>query len=421
VPRLAAPVVARQLYLCRVVDPATGELLDRALVCRMPGPRSYTGEDLVELQVHGGPAGVAAITAACVAAGARWARPGEFTLRAFLNGKLDLAAAEAVAALVQADGDHARRVALQQLEGGLGAAVRSLRDDVVALLAELEAVIDFPEEVPAPLDQRRWSDQAVSLEERLESLLAQYPSGHFARSGARVVLLGQPNVGKSSLFNALLGHERAIVHAEPGTTRDFLEGGITLGGVRVTLVDTAGQRVGSVAEEQLGMSLAWDEVRRADAVLLVLNACWGFTPVEASLWSRLEEVARLVVLNQIDCVAPAELETVALQVPPALVVRTSATERQGLKELTDATTALLRLDQPEIADLPLVTEERHRDLLTRALANLRRVIMAIPAGSPEDLVSLELREAAGALGEIVGEGVTEAVLEAIFSRFCIGK
>jgi tRNA modification GTPase len=420
-PRLARDPRPRRLYLCRLVHSDTGELLDQALVCHLVAPRTYTGEEMVELHVHGGPATVAAVTAACRQAGARLARPGEFTLRAFRRGKIDLTAAEAVAALISAEGDQARRVALRQLEGGLGAAVRQLRAVAIALLAEVEADIDFPdEEIPRP---RRAAMEATlgDLLRRLEDLVAQYPAGRLAREGARVVIAGRPNVGKSSLFNALLDEDRALVHAAAGTTRDYLEAALWLDGVRVTLVDTAGQHEAEDETERMGVVRAREQAHRADAVLLVVSAADGITAADARLRDQLGDQAVLVAINQIDRVTVAEVEAQrdAWSGEPAVPV--SALHGTHLAELRAALALRLGLGTTGLAGLPLVTEERHRERLSAAIQALSAALRALAGGLAEELVAVDLRVGAGCLAEITGEGVGEAVLDAIFSRFCLGK
>jgi tRNA modification GTPase len=420
-PRDAAP--RRRMRLCRVVHPDSGELLDRAMVCFMAGPRSYTGEDVVELQTHGGPTTVAAVIGACLAAGARMARPGEFTLRAFLNGRIDLAEAEAVGALVGAQSERARRVALRQLDGALGKVLSEVRGACVEVLSEVEARLDFPDEELAALPVDRLVARLDGVVARIDALIAQAPAGRLAREGARVVLLGRPNVGKSSLLNALVGRDRAIVQPTPGTTRDWLEDELTLGGLRLTIVDTAGQRSDGDAAESEGARTGLDQACHADLVLLVINLAEGITAADRQLWEQLaawKSHQNAVVLNQADRVDRDTCARMAAGFPVVLGC-TSATTGRGVTELREALRTRFGGEEVSFEELPLVSEQRHEEALRLARDRLRDARRGLDQGEAEELVALELREATVALGAITGEGITQDVLEQIFSRFCIGK
>ena len=423
VPALARDAPVRRMRLCRVVNPDDGELLDQAMVCLMAGPKSYTGEDVLELQTHGGAATVGAVIAASLSAGARMARPGEFTLRAFLNGRMDLAEAEAVGALVGAQSERARRVALRQLHGGLGNALGEARAACIEVLAEVEARLDFPDEELMDLPVDRLILRLDTVSDQLDALLAQAPAGRLAREGARVVLLGRPNVGKSSLLNALVGRDRAIVHPTPGTTRDWLEDDLSLGGLQCTIVDTAGQRPDADPAESLGARTALDQARHADLVLLVINLVEGMTVADQRLLEELralnvQDVA--VVLNQRDLVDQKTADQIAADCPEVLAC-TSATTRQGVPALREALGRQFDVDRVAYEELPLVSEKRHEEALRGARTRVRAARQGLVAGDAEELVALDLREATVTLGWVTGEGVTEDVLEQIFSRFCIGK
>jgi tRNA modification GTPase len=421
VPALGQGAPARRLRLCRVIRPADGEVLDRALVAVMPGPRSYTTQDVVELQLHGGTAVVAAVLTALVSAGARPARPGEFTLRAFLNGRIDLGEAEAVAALVEARSERAHRVALRQLDGGLRAAVEPLRRQGITLLAELEARLDFPDQELEALDGESVARGLTTLRRQLERLIAQGRAGRRLREGARVVLMGRPNVGKSSLLNALSGTERAIVHEAPGTTRDWIEQEITLEGMPVTVVDTAGQREACAEAEHLGVSRGREQAAGADLVLLVLNLAEGITDDDRRLLARLADASHGVVLNQSDRVDRDRRDQLRQALPAAVVMGVTAAPRGwGIRALRRSLAERLGLGEQEV-ELPAITESRHEASLERARRAIVRAEALFTERNGEELIALELREAIQALGELMGAGVSEDVLETIFSRFCIGK
>jgi tRNA modification GTPase len=419
VPALEGSSPERRLRLCRVVEPEGRELLDVALVCFMRGPRSYTAEDVVELQTHGGAATVAAVVSALQRAGARMAAPGEFTLRAFLNGRIDLAEAEAVGALIGAQSERARRIALRQLSGGLAEALGRLRTGCIDVLAEVEARLDFPDEELAAFPQQEVEARLTPLLAQLDELLSRVAEARLACEGARVVLLGRANVGKSSLLNALLGRERAIVHEAPGTTRDYLEDELTLGGVSLTIVDTAGQRTPQDEAEALGGVRGLEQARTADLVLLVINLAEGLTTEDQRLVQRLGDVECWAVLNQCDRVKTAVIDRVRVSFEHVLV--TAAPLGTGVAELRAKLLERFAGQEQAFDELPLVSERRHEE----ALRWVRDRIASARAGfislQPPELVALELRDAAQRLGQVTGDNVTEDVLEAIFSRFCIGK
>jgi tRNA modification GTPase len=328
-----------------------------------------------------------------------------------------------VGALVGAQSERARRVALRQLHGGLGNALGDARSACIGVLAEVEARLDFPDEelMDLPLDRLILRLETVS--DQLDALLAQAPAGRLAREGARVVLLGRPNVGKSSLLNALVGRDRAIVHPTPGTTRDWLEDDLSLGGLQCTIVDTAGQRSDADPAELLGARTALDQARHADLVLLVINLVEGMTPADRRLLEELRELKVkdvAVVLNQRDLVDQKTADQIASDCPEVLAC-TSATTQQGVPALREALGRRFDVDRVAYEELPLVSEKRHEEALGIARDRVQAARQGLVAGDAEELVALDLREATITLGTITGEGVTEDVLEQIFSRFCIGK
>lgn len=395
-PSLGNPT-PRMATLCRIVHPQSAAPIDDALVIYFRAPASFTGEDVVEIQGHGGVRQTASLLDAVLAAGARAAEPGEFTRRAFLNGRLSLDQAEAIADLVAAETDAGLRAARAQLFGRIGEAVESLLEDAKLLQAEVEASLDFPEvagEGPESLDAR-----ATSLRERTDRLLATYRRGRALRDGARVVLAGAPNAGKSSLFNALLGEARAIVDEEPGTTRDVVEARFELDGIPVTLVDTAGLRDGAGRIEQQGIERARRELERADLVLWVTDPTNPTAP---------EVDGALVVASK------ADLHS--FDGPLAVSAVTGA----GLPALRNELMVRLAGEAPEAGAEVIVTNGRHAELLRQAAAGFERVSSAASM-LPLELVAYDLRDAVGALERILGRGVDDSLLDQIFARFCIGK
>ena len=410
----------RYAHLARVYD-GNNELIDQALLLFMPGPRSYTGEDVAELSCHGGPVALRRVLDSILAAGARPAGPGEFTLRAFLNGRLDLAQAEAVADLVAAPTPAALAVAANQLAGRLSDAVGEMRNACLDLLAQMEAEVDFDEdEVPA-MDRAVVAATLDSLHQRLEDALASAGRGIMQRHGVRVALVGSPNVGKSSLMNALLSTDRAIVTEIPGTTRDVLEESFDLDGIPIVLNDTAGLRETHDPVEILGVERSSRALEGADAVVLVLVASRPLLCRDETAGARVRQAAKptIVALNKRDLPHALRADDVGDLAPGAPIVRTAAI-REDVSELRQALRQVIGLAGAD-GGLALVASVRHQEALTHARDELAGARRAVADDEPSDFVSIGVRGAVNALGEITGESATEDLLDVIFSKFCIGK
>ena len=404
----------RQGRLRLLRDPRSGEPLDRALVTLFPAPASYTGEDVVEISTHGGHTIPASVVDACVALGARQARAGEFTQRAYLNGKLDLTQAEAVADLVAARAPKARTVALHQLERGLGGRIAELRGQVIGLAALLVQHIDFPDEDEAPVPLGRISREAAGIAARIDRLLATAPAGELLREGAVTVLAGRPNSGKSSLFNALVGHERAIVTEEAGTTRDAIETVISVAGFPFRLVDTAGLRRGAGRVERLGIEIAHRYLEGADVVLYCHEAGVRMDELEKKFLESLGPPA-VVVRTKWDLAAEGESAGEG-----GLPV--SAKTGEGLDRLREALREMVFRDVVESRDdVPVVTRRRQAELLREAASEIRAFGTALASGIPAEVASAHLKSAESALEEILGVIAPDEVLDRVFREFCIGK
>lgn len=407
---------SHRLYLGRVHDPLTFEVLDEALACVMRAPRSYTGEDVAEIQGHGGEVNLARLVEAAVRAGARMAEPGEFTRRAFLRGRIDLSAAEAVAEVIAARSERALRVAQAQRSGALARQVEALRGRVVAVLAEVEGRIDFPDEELDFAPAGEVAASVAALGEEVGRLGATYRTGRLLAGGVDVALVGRPNAGKSSLFNALCGEERALVDAAPGTTRDVVEAEIELYGLRARLVDTAGEHEEEIDDgvERRGIELGRRRRARADVQVVVVDGSVGVGPIEERLLEGGGGAARIVAWNKGDLApAPSGLPS---GVP---VVITAAVRGAGLEELRQA----LRLAVGDLGDegSVAVTTARQKAALDEAATALGGAAMALRAGAAVELCAVDLRVALERLGRVTGAGVSSEVLDAIFARFCIGK
>lgn len=417
---LDPPLEAREgksLHVGRVVSPQTGETLDEIVMLVFRAPRSYTTEDVVELQCHAGPAVMQRILAAVLSRGVRLAAPGEFTKRAFLGGRIDLTQAEAIADVSSARTERALATALGQLEGRLAQATRSLRDPIKLLLAELEASIDFPDEIDPPPDARM-RETLGALIAQAEHLLATADGGRLLREGASLAIVGRPNVGKSSLLNALLQAERAIVTDIAGTTRDVLEAGLAIKGVPFRVLDTAGIRdEGADVVERLGIERSKEALAEADVRLVVLDAGAGLTPHDEEILEASRSAGPTVVtLNKID-----RYPEVEIALPEGvLALRISAATGSGLADLEQAIYDLtLGAALSPIASVAI--NARHQSALARARESLERALESVSRQMPADFVAIDLRAAMEALGEITGEDLKEEVIDHIFARFCVGK
>ncbi len=414
----------------QVVNPADETPADEVIMLVMRAPRSYTGEHVVEFDCHGGPVPVEAVLNAVLDAGARVAEPGEFTKRAFLNGKMDLSQAEAVADVISARSQAGARLALRQLGGQLGRRIRRLRSELLDLMAHLEVVLDYPEMDIEEADRRETLHTLTDFRAKIEELIMSAHRTRPYREGVKTVILGRPNVGKSSLLNALLQRDRAIVTDTPGTTRDVLEEMVVVQGIPLVLVDTAGLREGLDQVEEMGVERARRAARDAELILLVFDDAEPLQPddfavMETAQSGRSTNASIVAVLNKrdLDAGAIADRDILESLGEDVDIVRTSALHRQGLDELEDAivrrvtTTAGGSVD----AESAIAVSARHERSLRGAADALEEARAAMESGTPVDLVGIDMRECARALGTITGESAADDLLDRIFSQFCVGK
>jgi tRNA modification GTPase len=388
---------------------------DHVVVTLFDAPRSYTGEAVVEISAHGSPVVLSSIVRAAIDAGARLAEPGEFTLRAFLNGKLDLIQAEAVADLIDAVTPLQARSAFDQLEGTLTKAIAAIDAALFDIIARLEASLDFPEEGYHFVGAAEARDAIGRIIASIEALLVQGSRGRLIREGAQVAIVGAPNVGKSSLFNALLNANRAIVTAIPGTTRDLLTERADIGGLSLALIDTAGLRETSDVVEQEGVARARDTIGVADLTIVLLDRSRPLSTDDRDLLRATESRARVVALNKCDLPAAADEGFSQAEAVPI-----SAKTGAGLDRLIDAIATALTSTEV-FRDHPQITNVRHTVLLERAQEALMRASAALAAEVSEEFPLLDLQEASAALQEVTGQRTSDDLLRHIFERFCIGK
>jgi len=408
----------RRTYLATLGDPDTGKAIDQCIVTTYARPASYTGEDMVELSLHGGEIGPALAFNALLAQGARPALPGELTRRALLNGKLDLLQAEAIADLIDSRSRAMHDVALDQLAGHLSSRLRTLRDGIIELEVLLAYDVDFPEEDDGPIAAERIDASARNILETIDALLETAATGEMIRSGAAIVIAGAPNAGKSSLFNALAGTQRAIVTDVPGTTRDAIEAMMDLGPWPVRLVDTAGLRASADIVERLGVEVAERHVRDAAIVLVCGENA-------AALTAALENVRRLTSTVLIAVGTKSDRGELPVSIDADVpYVRVSALTGEGLSELVRHIVEILDRDRSPISPSnPVLTRERHRVALSRAREEIAAFtqIRLEPAGFPATVAAVHLHSARGHLEELVGALDIEEVLDRVFSTFCVGK
>jgi tRNA modification GTPase len=398
--------------------PKTQELVDEALLLIMKAPRSFTREDVVEFHCHGGIMAVQEVLQLCLEHGARLAQPGEFSLRAFLNGRLDLTQAESISDLVGAKSPAAAQSALAGLQGKLAQPIRKLRATCLDVLAEIEARIDFEEDLP-PLDEAKTCLEINHILAELSTILATADRGELLRTGLKVAIVGRPNVGKSSLLNAWSRSDRAIVTDLPGTTRDVVESQLVVGGIPVQVLDTAGIRETEDKVEKIGVERSRAAAKQADLVLLTIDAESGWTEEDSEIYEQVKHRQLIIIINKIDLVKTIPELPFSSEIHP--IVAAAAALDRGIADLETAILDAVSGGNLQAANSDLAINQRQAAALTRAKISLEQCTDTISNKLPLDFWTIDLRGAIQALGEVTGSEVTESVLDRIFSRFCIGK
>jgi tRNA modification GTPase len=396
--------------------PQSQKIVDEALLLLMLAPRSYTTEDVIEIHCHGGIIPVQQILQLCLEQGARLAQPGEFTLRAFLNGRIDLTQAESISDLVGAKSPQAAQLALSGLRGKLAHSIHHLRTACLDILAEIEARIDFEEDLP-PLNELEIQENITQILHQIHHILATADRGELLRSGLKIAIIGRPNVGKSSLLNAWSRSDRAIVTELPGTTRDVVESQLIVGGIPIQVLDTAGIRDTTDTVEKIGVERSREAAQNADLVLFTIDAQTGWTAEDEQIYQPVQDRPLILVINKIDLAHPELVANAQIK----KIVNTSATNHQGIDALEQAILEMVKSENLTASNLDIAINQRQAAALTQAKIALEQVQETMNNELPLDFWTIDLRSAIQALGEITGEEVTESVLDRIFSRFCIGK
>ena len=404
-----------------IIDAKTRETIDEVLLTVMLSPKSYTTEDMVEISCHGGSFVLYKVLQQALACGARLANPGEFTLRAFLNGRIDLAQAEAVAEVIKAKTDLSLKVAMDHLKGGLSEKLNLFREKLIELLAQIEVQIDFPEEDIQTQNKESILKDMEIIKNEINYLIETFDEGKILKDGLRVVIVGRPNVGKSSLLNAFLKEERAIVTPIPGTTRDVISETANFKGVPVRLMDTAGFRVSKDRIEAEGVKRTKLEINKADMILWVIDSSQKLDKEEFELEKEIKSFKHVVVLNKIDLADESSISGLAKRFKEKVCQKVSALKVQGIEELKQSVASnALTLDKDMNADV-MLSSLRHKEALLKAEQGLKKAKISLDQGMSYEFVALDLRIALDSIGEIIGKTVTDDILNKIFSEFCVGK
>ncbi|NMB07330.1 MAG: tRNA uridine-5-carboxymethylaminomethyl(34) synthesis GTPase MnmE [Tissierellia bacterium] len=397
------------------------EKIDEVLIVYMKEPYTYTRENMVEIYCHGGIVPIRRILELTLENGARLADKGEFTKRAFLNGRLDLSQAEAVIDLIKAKTDESYNVSLNQLEGNLSKEVENIREILLNIIAHIEANIDFSDEDIEEIDYKELEEQANLVREKIEKLLSTASKGRILRDGLNTVILGKPNVGKSSLLNAILRENRAIVTDIPGTTRDIIEEYVNIDGIPLKIIDTAGIRDAENIVEQIGVDRAKDMVNKADLIIAVFDASETLTDEDFHIIDIIQDKNTIVLLNKLDLPNEYDKEYLQNLIPNKKIITTSIATGIGIDELENTIKEMFYSGELNIESDAIVTNMRHKNQLIKAEENILDAINGIKINMPLDCIEVDIRNCWDNLGEITGDGIGEDILDKIFSEFCIGK
>ncbi|MGQ8947263.1 tRNA uridine-5-carboxymethylaminomethyl(34) synthesis GTPase MnmE [Bacillus altitudinis] len=415
-------VDSHTIHYGHIVDSSTEQVIEEVMVSVLRAPKTFTREDVIEINCHGGIVTVNKVLQLALKEGARLAEPGEFTKRAFLNGRIDLSQAEAVMDLIRAKTDRAMNVAITQMEGRLSGLIKRLRGEILETLAHVEVNIDYPEyDDVEEMTHRVLVEKATSVKKEIESLLTTSQQGKILREGLSTVIIGRPNVGKSSLLNSLVQETKAIVTDIPGTTRDVIEEYVNVRGVPLRLVDTAGIRETEDIVERIGVERSRQVLKEADLILLVLNYSEELSEEDIKLFEAVSGMDIIVIVNKTDLEPKLDVEKVKELAKDRPVVTTSLLQEKGIDELKMAIQSLFFTGSIESGDLTYVSNTRHIALLQEAKQSIEDALEGIEMDVPIDIVQIDLTRCWEQLGEIIGDAVHESLIDQLFSQFCLGK
>ncbi|EST51867.1 tRNA modification GTPase [Brevibacillus panacihumi W25] len=419
--RKLSTVDTHTIHYGHLVDPQSGDLIEEVLVSVMKAPRTFTREDVVEVNCHGGIVSVERVLGLILEYGARLAEPGEFTKRAFLNGRVDLSQAEAVIDLIRAKTDRAMKVALHQVEGKLSRLIRNLRQNLIEAMAHIEVTLDYPEHDVEEFTQNFLREKCLEVKEEVGRLLQTAKQGKILREGLSTAIIGRPNVGKSSLLNSLVQEEKAIVTDVAGTTRDVIEEYVNVRGVPLRLIDTAGIRETEDVVEKIGVEKSRQLLQKADLVLLVVNYNEPLSPDDYAIFETAKGFSVIVIVNKFDLPQKIDLEEVKRHFPDQPLIMTSAKMEQGIELLEKAIADIFFAGRVQQDDLTYVSNARHIHLLRQAERAIDDALAGIDQLMPVDMIQIDIKKAWELLGEVIGESVGEDLIDQIFSQFCLGK
>lgn len=404
-----------------IINIKTDQTIDEVLVMLMKGPKTFTKEDVVEINCHGGPLPIEKVLLATLEAGARLAEPGEFTKRAFLNGRIDLSQAEAIIDVIESKTDVSLSQAIGQLEGNLSKRIKEYQSDLMNIIAKIEVSIDYPEyDIDEPI-KLSYKDEILLVKQKMESLLSTADTGKMIREGVKTAIIGKPNVGKSSLLNALLQERKAIVTDIPGTTRDVVEAYLNIDGIPFKLLDTAGIRETQDVVEKIGVGLSKVTMEEADLVIMILDSSSELTNEDIEIINSTKQKSIIFVLNKEDLPPVITREIMKNHIEDGQVINISTKSQKGIEELQKAMKSFVSQGQVEVSTEATIANVRHKEALVKAIQSLDKVTETIDLGMPEDCMAIDLHDAYGYLGMIIGETIKEEIISELFTRFCLGK
>lgn len=412
---------SRRMTYGKIIDKEKNQIIDEVLAVYMKGPKTYTAEDVVEINCHGSMVSLRKTLALVLRKGARLAEPGEFTKRAFLNGRLDLSQAEAVIDMIRAKTDKSFDVAVSQLEGRLSLKVEEIRQKLLDLLVDITVNIDYPDEDIEKMTYEKLEESIVETQDMIEKLLATSSTGKMIREGIKIAIVGKPNVGKSSLMNGLLKETRAIVTDIPGTTRDTIEEVLSIRNIPVYLVDTAGIRETSDKVEKMGIEKSKEAFNQADFILFLLDGSRPLEEEDLQIMELLKERKSLVLINKRDLGEAISIEEIAANLPASQVIETSLLKGQGITEIEDAVEDLVYGGEIVQKESMMVNNVRHIELLQQAVKSLTDALHMSERREALDFIEVDVKNAYERLGEIIGETVSDDIINEVFARFCLGK